>query len=207
MLKRTSASLFINSYIGRRDALYLNLAIRKAALGLEMASDTVQAAAGAMADIDLDEVFHGTSLPGLQDLTHLATMSMSVGAFGLHHIGSFIETTANELLQGVLPGGVLYYHGMALAAECLALDLEHRHSPEMTRKIGQAMTIACAPAGQLLRDQVRSMRQFLRDRRCMVFGVVKHTAKDGINKLGNELYDTWAGITGKLWRPFRSKTP
>ena len=64
MLKRTSASLFINSYISRGDALYLNLAIRKAALGLEMASDTVQEAAGAMADIDLDEVFHGTSFLG-----------------------------------------------------------------------------------------------------------------------------------------------
>jgi hypothetical protein len=131
----------------------------------------------------------------------------SAGPLELHHIASFIESTANELLQGVLAGGILYYHGMALAAECLALDLEHRHSPEMTRTIGHAMTIACAPAGQLLRDQVRWMRQFLRDRRCMVFGAVKHTAKDGINKLGTELNTKWDGIMEKCWRLFRSKTP
>jgi len=42
LLKRAGASVFLNTYVGREDALYLNLTIRKAALGLEMASDTVQ---------------------------------------------------------------------------------------------------------------------------------------------------------------------
>jgi hypothetical protein len=194
MLKRTSASLFLNSYVSREDALYLNLAIRKAALGVEMASDTVQEAAGAMADIDWDEVLGGMSVPGLSAVTSVATMSMSVGAFGLRHIGSFIETTANDLLQGVLAGGILYYHGMALAAECLALDEEHRRSPEMTRTIGQAMNIACAPAGRLLRDQVRRMREFLRERRRMVFGAATDAAKHGIDKLRTSSSSKWASV-------------
>jgi hypothetical protein len=183
MLKRTSASLFLNSYISRGDALYLNLAIRKAALGLEMASDAMQEAATSMADIDWDEVLGGVTVPGVAAVMHAATMGMNVGAFGLRHIGSFIETTANDLLRGVLAGGILYYHGMALAAECLALDEEHRGSPQMTRTIGHAMNVACTPAGLLLRDQVRRMRGFLRQRRRMVFGAATGAAKQGVDEL------------------------
>lgn len=204
MLKRTSASLFLNSYVSREDALYLNLAIRKAALGLEMASDTVQEAAHSMADIDWDEALHGMSVPGLSAVTSVATMSMSVGAFGLRHIGTFIEATANDLLQGVLAGGILYYHGMALAAECLALDLEHLRSPEMTRTIGQAMNVACAPAGRLLRDQVRRMRAFLRERRRMVFGAATDAAKNRIDKLRTASSSKWEGMK-KATGIFRDK--
>jgi hypothetical protein len=183
MLKRTSASLFLNSYISREDALYLNLAIRKAALGLELAADSAQEAAGAMADIDWDEALGGMAVPGLGAVVNMATMTMSVGAFGLRHIGSFIETTANDLLQGVLAAGILYYHGMALAADCLALDEEHRRSPEMTRTIGKAMHEACVPAGRLLRDQVRRMRRFLRERRRMILGKATDAAKQGVDKM------------------------
>ncbi len=46
----------------------------------------------------------------------------------------------------------------------------------MTRTISQAMLVACAPAGQLLRDQVRNMRQLLRERRRLIFS----TAKDKV---------------------------
>lgn len=183
LLRRTSASLFLNTYVTREDALYLNLAIRKAALGLEMASDSAQEAAGALADIDWDEVLGGVSVPGLSAVTSIAAKGIGVGAFGLRQLGSFIEATANDLLQGVLAGGILYYHGMALAADCLALDEEHRHSAEMTRTIGQAMSVACAPAGRLLRDQVRHMREFLRERRRLIFAVAKNKAKEGFDKV------------------------
>ena len=194
MSKRTGASLFLNSYVSREDALYLNLAIRKAALGLEMASESVQEASGALADIDWDEVLGGVSVPGISAVTSFATMSMSVGAFGLRQLGSFIEATSNDLLQGVLAGGILYYHGMALAADCLALDEEHRRSPEMTRTIGQAMNIACAPAGRLLRDQVRRMREFLRERRRLAFGAAKEAAKQGVDKLRTASSSTWDSV-------------
>lgn len=183
LLKRTSASLFLNTYVSRDDALYLNLAIRKAALGLEMASDAAQEASTALSDVDWDEVLGGVSIPGLSAVTSFATMSMSVGAFGLRQLGGFIETTANDLLQGVLAGGILYYHGMALAVECLALDEQHRRSPEMTRTIGQAMTMACDPAGRLLRAQVRRMREFLRERRRLALTAAKDAARQGLAKL------------------------
>ena len=149
LVKRAGASIFLNTYVTREDALYLNLAIRKAALGLEVASDAFQ---NSLADIDLDEVVGHTSIPGLTELAHAASFGMSVGASGLRYIGNFIEHAANDLLQGVMAAGILYYHGMALAAECLALDEEHRRSPQMTRTISEAMAMACAPAGQLLRE-------------------------------------------------------
>lgn len=196
MVKRTGASLFLNSYVTRDDALYLNLAIRKAALGLEVTSDTIDHAAHAMSDVDWDEVLHGVSIPGLSAVTSFATMSMSVGAFGLRQLGSFIEATANDLLQGVLAAGVLYYHGMALAADVLALDLEHRRSPEMTRSIGQAMAMACAPAGRLLRDQVRRMREFLRERRRIAFTAAKDAAKEGVDKLRTASTSKWDAVKG-----------
>jgi hypothetical protein len=170
LVKRAGASIFLNTYVTREDALYLNLAIRKAALGLEVASDAFQ---NSLADIDLDEVVGHTSIPGLTELAHAASFGMSVGASGLRYIGNFIEHAANDLLQGVMAAGILYYHGMDLAAECLALDEEHRRSPEMTRTISEAMAMACAPAGQLLREQVRKMRSFLRERRRQIFAVAK----------------------------------
>jgi len=202
LLKRAGASVFLNTYVGREDALYLNLTIRKAALGVEMASDTVQEAAGALADVDWDEVLGGVAVPGLSAVTSFATMSMSIGAFGLRHIGTFIEATANDLLQGVLAGGVLYFHGMALAADCLAVDREHRASSEMTRTIAQSMLVAVAPAGQLLRDQVRRMRAFLRGRRQLAFTAAKDAAKLGVDKLRDASLGHWETVKGasKLFR-------
>ncbi len=202
LLQRAGASAFLNTYVGREDALYLNLTIRKAALGVEMASDSVQQTAGALADVDWDEVLGGVQIPGLAAVTSFASMSMSVGAFGLRHIGSFIETTANELLQGVLAGGVLYFHGMLLAADCLALDREHRASAQMNRTIAQSMAVACAPAGRMLQDQVRRMRAFLRARRQLALTAAKDSAKLGVEKLREASASHWETVksASKLFR-------
>jgi hypothetical protein len=194
LIKRTTASLFLNTYVSRDDALRLNLAIRKAALGFQVASESADHVAQAMHDIDWDEVLHGMNVPGFAAVTSFATMSMTVGAFGLRQIGAFIEHTANDLLQGVLAAGILYYHGMSLAADCLALDEEHRHSPEMTRTIGESMLVACAPAGRLLRDQVRGMRQFLRERRRLAFAAARDAAKQGVDKLRSASSSKWESV-------------
>ncbi len=196
LLKRAGASVFLNTYVCREDALYLNLTIRKAALGVEIASDSAQEAAGAIADVDWDEVLGGVAVPGLSAVASFATMSLNVGAFGLRHIGTFIEATANDLLQGVLAGGVLYFHGMALAADCLAMDREHRASAEMTRTVSQSMAVACAPAGRMLRDQVRRMRAFLRGRRQLALTAAKDAAKLGVDKLREASASHWESVKG-----------
>jgi hypothetical protein len=197
LVKRAGASIFLNTYVTREDALYLNLAIRKAALGLEVASDAFQ---NSLADIDLDEVVGHTSIPGQTELAHAASFGMSVGASGLRYIGNFIEHAANDLLQGVMAAGILYYHGMALAAECLALDEEHRRSPEMTRTISEAMAMACAPAGQLLRDQVRKMRSFLRERRRQIFAVAKENVSGTAGRMRDVAKGFADGATGLFGR-------
>jgi hypothetical protein len=194
LLKRTSASLFLNTYVSREDALYLNLMIRKAAMGLEVASDATQELGASLADIDWDEILSGVAVPGLAAVTSVATMSLNVGSFGLRQLGSFIETTSTDLLQGVLAAGILYYHGMAIAADCLALDEEHRRAPEMNRTTRQAMMIACAPAGLLLRDQVRKMREFLRERRRLAFAAAKDVAKQGVGKLRSASSSSWESV-------------
>jgi hypothetical protein len=197
LVKRSGASIFLNTYVTREDAFYLNLTIRKAALGLEVATDAFQST---LDDIDLDEVLGQTTIPGLSELAHAATLGMSVGASGLRYISNFVEHAANDLLQGVMAAGILYFHGMALAAECLALDEEHRRSPEMTRTIREAMTMACAPAGRLLRDQVRKMRLFLRERRRQIFTVAKENVSGAAGKVRDAakgFADRATGLFGK----------
>ena len=49
----------------------------------------------------------------------------------MKQIAEVIENVGDDLLQGVLAGGVIYHHGMAIAADVLALDKVHRRSPEM----------------------------------------------------------------------------
>jgi len=152
--------------------------------------------------VDWDELLGGVNVPGLSAVTSFATMSMSVGAFGLRHIGTFIEAAANDLLQGVLAGGVLYFHGMSLAADCLAVDREHRASAEMTRTIAQSMTVACVPAGRILRDQVRRMRAILRGRRQLALTAAREAAKVGVEKFRETSASHWESVKGatKLFR-------
>lgn len=180
MLKRTGGSLFLSWYVTREDALYLKLAIKKIAWGMTAASEMAQHAADAIDDVDWNEVLGGAGgVPGLNLLGTVTASGLGIGAFGLRHVGNFIESTADDLLQGVLAAGVLYYHGMALASDCLALDQEHRRSPAMNRTVSQAMGVALAPAANLLRDQVRALRQFLRERRRMGFTAARDKLKQG----------------------------
>ena len=201
MLKRTGSSLFLNWYVSREDALSIKLAIKTTAWGLGFASDVGQHAGDSLHhlishdDIDWDELTKVAHLgPLLPQIGEIAAYGLTIGASGLQHIRAFIDTTADDLLQGVLAGGILYYHGMALAAECLALDEQHRQSREMSRTISQAMSMACTPAGRVLLDQVRAMRQLLRQRRTVIVDVVK--AKG--SQLWDKTIQTVADAGGRL---------
>ena len=100
MLKRTTASLFLNWYVSREDALYLKLAIKKTGWGVGAASDLAQQAADALDDVDWDEFLGGSGVPGLSLVGSLAAKGIGIGAFGLRQVGVFIESTADDLLQG-----------------------------------------------------------------------------------------------------------
>jgi hypothetical protein len=192
MFKRTASSLFLNWYVSGPDALTIKLAIQQAALGIAAASD---AAEHALQDIDWDEIAGSIHVPGLSHVGSLAATTVSIGAQGIRHIGEFVAHTSDDLLRGVLAAGVLYYHGMALAAECLALDEQHRCAPEMNRTISQAMAMASEPAGRILRDQVRMMRGFLRKRRQMALAAAKGVVKQG----ADAVVENVRSASSKVW--------
>ena len=57
LLARCGASLFVNTYLSRQDAVWVTLAIKKAAMGFQAAGDVAGEAADALdaGDLDLDE--------------------------------------------------------------------------------------------------------------------------------------------------------
>ncbi len=145
LIQRCGASLFINTYLNRQDSIALNLMIKKAGMGLQAAGDLTESAAQHLAegDFDLDEALNlqhsgilGMATKGLE---LGATMALTVGQVGLHVLGTLIESVGDELTQGALAAGILYYHGMALAADTLAIDAAHRASPAMNRNFRQGV--------------------------------------------------------------------
>ena len=163
LLTRCGASLFVNTYLSRQDAVWVTLAIKKAAMGFQAAGDIAEELSHSLdaADIDLDHGFFSGLLGAAEQA---ATFGLSVGAVGAHQLGRLVDAVGEELLQGVLAGGIMYYHGMALAADTLAADRAHRATPAMTRTLAQFARTAAATAGSLLRSVVRQYRSVLRTR-------------------------------------------
>ena len=189
LLQRSGASLFINSYLNRQDALALNLTIKKAGMGLQASGDLMESTAQHLSesDFDLDEALnlqHG-GLMGMatKSLELGATMALTVGQVGLHVLGTLIESVGDELTQGTLAAGILYHHGIALAADTLAIDAAHRASPAMNRNFREGVWKMGAIAGSLLRDLVRQRRSAFRDRRSQIIRSIPKSAYARIQTL------------------------
>lgn len=174
LIQRCGASLFINSYLNRQDSLALNLMIKKAGMGLKATGDLMENASQHLSenDFDLDEALNmqhnGILGMATKTLELGATMALTVGQVGLHVLGTLIESVGDELTQGALAAGILYYHGMALAADTLALDTAHRASPIMNRSFREGVWKMGEIAGSILRDLVRQRRTVFRDRRSQI---------------------------------------
>lgn len=169
---RTSASLFINTYLNREDTFAIAFVIRRAAMGLAWTGDLAQDASDMLSEQgggeeSIDEALDvAGAIPVLGGaLKAVGAMSLGIGATGLQSIADLTREGGDELLQGAIAGGVLYHHGMAIAADVLALDAAHRESPSMTRTPLQGAMKTAATAGQLLRDQVRRYRGVYRERK------------------------------------------
>ncbi len=201
MLARTGSSLFLNSYLNQNQSLSLRIAIKRMGMGLEAASDALNHAATVIGehldtaidqvvsdhhdDSDWDDVDHliphsvlGIPIKTLFDATRITTGAfLGVGTFGLRQLGSLIDSAGDELFQGALAGGVLYFHGMAIAADCLALDQSHRESTAMNRTPWQCVSAASEVAGTVLLVAIRRMRNALREKRRHAFGLMHAEAK------------------------------
>ncbi len=189
LVQRCGASLFINSYLNRQDSLALNLMIKKAGMGLSAGGDLMENAAHHLSasDFDLDEALnlqHG-GLIGMatKGLELGATMALTVGQVGLHVLGSLIESVGDELAQGALAAGIIYYHGIALASDTLAIDRRHRAAPEMNRGFRDGVWKMGEIAGSILRDVVRQRRSDFRDKRRRIVRSLPKSAYAGIQTL------------------------
>lgn len=195
LLERCGASLFVNSYLSRQDALLLNLAVKKMGLGLHAAGDAMDAAVQHLTshDVDLDDLLHlnkleGVPLSGLatKGLEVAATMTLTVGKQGLHAIGNLVEAVGDELAQGALAAAILYHHGMALAADTLALDAQHRQAEAMNRGFGEGLQRMAAMAGSILLDCVRQRRAAFREVRQAAVKQLPKMAAGGLReKIGS----------------------
>ncbi len=174
LFQRCGASLFINSYLNRQDSLALNLMIKKAGMGLKATGDLMESASQHLSesDFDFDEALNlqhsGILGMATKTLELGATMALTVGQVGLHVLGTLIESVGDELTQGALAAGILYYHGMALAADTLAFDTAHRASPAMNRSFREGVWKMGEISGSILRDLVRQRRTIFRDRRSQI---------------------------------------
>ncbi|MEX0926535.1 MAG: hypothetical protein WD208_07435 [Dehalococcoidia bacterium] len=174
MLKRTSSSLFFNTFLNREDVLIVELTIQKMALGLAAVGELAETAAESLTDIGDDalddlsdsaaEFMEGIPMAGAA-LKSVAGMTLGVGALSFQQLSDLTRETGKELLQGAIAGGVLYHHGMSIAADALALDKEHRNTREMNRSPREGAIRVANVAGQMLRNQVRRFRNAWRERR------------------------------------------
>ena len=137
-------------------------------------------------DMDMDELHShigsGIVGMGLRLASEGALLGLSVGSVALNQLGSFIEHFGNELVQGALAAGILYWHGIDLAAEVLARTREHRDSPALRRTIMDCAMASAASAGEkALHGAARELRQAYRDRRMKALKSLPHLAS---TKLG-----------------------
>jgi hypothetical protein len=180
LLQRTGASLFFNTYLNREQLWELTLVVKKAALGLHAVSEVSDQVSDWIADVDTDEYFD--ALPdqgayamlraGAEVALSSTSFAMGVGATGVRQIAGVIDRYGDDLLEGILAGGILYYHGISLAADCLALDRTDRASTELNRTPYQATAAISSFAGGILRKHVQDYRAVLREKRRQVAGAV-----------------------------------
>ena len=165
-------------------------------MGLQAAGDVVEGASTHLSehDIDLDEALNmqhagllGMATKGLE---LGATMALTVGQVGLHALGNLIESVGDELAQGALAAGIIYYHGVALASDALALDQLHRQSPAMNRSVREGVWKMGEIAGAILRDLIRQRRNAYREKRRYTVRTLPRTAYAGIQALFGRKVET-----------------
>jgi len=188
LIERCGASLFVNQYLSRQDALLINLALKKTALGLHAAGDAAVPQITST-DLDLDDLLHlnrldGVPLAGLatEGLEVAATMTLTVGKQGLHALGHLVETAGDDLAQGAIAAAILYHHGMALAGDALAVDAGHRAQPAMNRGFAQGIERMVSLAGSILPDAVRQRRAAFREVRTAAVRQLPKVASGGIKE-------------------------
>lgn len=180
MIKRTAASLLVNTYLNREDTLLVSVGIKQAAIILGASAEALeQAVEHAVDNIeseDLDEIIDTVVDESLETSGGLVSvlgklglqavgLSAGIGAAATRQVAHLIESIGDDLLQGVMAGAIIYFHGMSLAAETLALDQQHLKSEPMERGVMDGITEISATAKRILKEQIQTRRKAYRERR------------------------------------------
>lgn len=193
MWTRCAASLFVNTYLNRHDSLMTTLAIKKTAMGLEAIGEGLDHLGDELStsfdagDVDLDGLLGGTAEGAVQ----VAAFGLTVGGAGASVLARAVDKLGDDLMQGVLAGWILYWHGMSLAADTLALDRPHRDAPAMNRTFPHFARFAVADAGGLLRRYVREYRASLRKRRAAAIPAAMKSVPRGLAGALSSVLDRW----------------
>lgn len=183
MLKRTLASIFVNSFFNQQQVSDLIITIKSFAMGfsivIENASDLLDAS-----DAPVDEIFDslrsilgnsgggpllGDILAMLEKGTSASLigldLTLSAGASASRILAVIIEKIGDDVLEASLAGGILYYHGMELLRETLPFDEDQRESPEFKPSPYDCAVEIARSGGYAIRDLVRARRkQFVKRR-------------------------------------------
>ena len=129
LITRTLSSLFFNTYLSREECSEITLLIKAGALGLaeaaELGQETTDDVIDMMTEIDWDG--GGGYILGLP--LFMAKAAFGIGKAATQVLAQFADRAGDDLMEGILAGGILYYHGATLAAKCLAPDPEELGAP------------------------------------------------------------------------------
>jgi hypothetical protein len=208
LLIRAGSSLFVNDYLNRNEALELMMTTKTIAAGMSSAGVLLGSDTANEASEDLFEYaekflsrFATGDVSGAIVNAALVTSefavggAMSIGSEGLQLMSQLVERHGDDLMQGVLSGGMLYYHGMAIAADSLALDQQHRISEQMSRRPFECMNAVAQTAGNILLEYIRKRKDCIRKRK-----------QDAINQIPGvkNVIQTFASMSKPRW-PWSSK--
>jgi hypothetical protein len=169
--QRCLASLFINTYLDKGDALYVRFLIEKTAWSIGLGAHALDQASQQLGEIDT-----GAVADHIEDVLHVgggtlgailfpARVTMSAGAIGLRQLSDFISGAGQELAQGVAAALALYYQGMDLATDILAADQQEKFSEAFQVNFSSAIKSFALEAGKILREQVALRRSAIMRRR------------------------------------------
>lgn len=122
--RSAAAGITAASYLDVEDRLELDLAVRAAVFGLDLAGDAADLADDAISE-DLADALSDTLASGGGTVGTL--LNLVGGAFGvsgsmLRQVADVTETVGGQITEGLVIAALLHHQGMTLVAECLAGD-------------------------------------------------------------------------------------
>lgn len=165
LMTHTLSSLFFNLYLSREEVSAISLSLKGIAFGVQ---------AGAEA---LDNLVEDLDLEGGGDIIGTALLALKAGV-GISKAGAIsivmlIDKAGDDILEGLLAGGILYYQGASLAAECLAVDKKSLTSADFALSPKACVNEGIKRAGTILKDIIDGRRKQLADRRKKAWSMLK----------------------------------